>query len=63
MKKFATGWWLKEKNPQKKKQGNAFDMALEINLPSHATILQQANNNAAQLLNATLLLHNNVVPI
>ena len=63
MKKFAAAWWLKEKNLRKKKQGNTFDMTLEINLPSHATILQQANNNEAQLLNATLISHNDVVPI
>ena len=63
MKKFAVAWWLKEKNLRKKKQGNTFDVTLEINLPTHATILQQATNNAAQLLNATLVLHNDVVPI
>ena len=63
MTKFAAAWWLKEKNLRKKKQGNRFDMTLEINLPSHATILQQANNNEAQLLNATLISHNDVVPI
>ena len=63
MKKFAAAWWLKEKNLRKKKQSNTFDMTLEINLPSHATILQQANNNAAQLLNATLILHDDEIPI
>ena len=63
MKKFVAAWWLKEKNLQKKKQGNTFDMTLEINLPTHATILQQATNNAAQLLNATLVSHDDVVPI
>ena len=63
MRKFAAAWWLKEKNLGKKKQGNTFDMTLEINLPSHATILQQANNNAAQLLNATLISHDDEIPI
>ena len=63
MKRFAAAWWPKEKNLRKKKQGNTFDMTLEINLPTHATILQQATNNAAQLLNATLVSHNDVVPI
>ena len=63
MKKFAASWWLKEKNLRKKKERNTFDMTLDINLPSNATILQQANNNAAQFLNATLLLQEDVVPI
>ena len=63
MKKFAAAWWLKEKNLRKKKQEKMFDMTLEINLPSHATIVQQANNNAARLLNETLISHNDVVPI
>ena len=47
MKKFAEKWWLKEKNLRQKKQGKMFDMTLEFNLPSHATIVQQSNNNAA----------------
>ena len=45
MKKFAAVWWLKEKKLCQRKQGTMFDMTLEFNLPSHATILQQSNNS------------------
>ena len=63
MKKFASAWLLKEKNLQKKKTVTMFDMELDHNLPTHATILQQANNQEAQLLNKTLKSHNDVIPI
>ena len=63
MKKFASAWLLKEKNLRKKQTVTMFDMELDHNLPTHATILQQANNQAAQLLNETLKSHNNEIPI
>ena len=40
-----------------------FDMELDHNLPTHATILQQTNDQAAQLLNETMESHNDVIPI
>ena len=63
MKKFATTWVMKEKNHRRKKQAAMFDMALEFNLPNHATIVQEANNQAAQLLNETLKSHEDALPI
>ena len=63
MKKFATTWVMKEKNRRRKKQAAMFDMALEFNLPNHATIVQEANNQAAQSLNETLKSHEDALPI
>ena len=63
MKKFATTWVMKEKNRRRKKQAAVFDMALEFNLPNHATIVQEANNRAAQLLNEKLKSHEDALPI
>ena len=63
MKKFATTWLMKAKNLRWKKEAAMFDMALDFNLPNHATILQQANNHEAHLLNEELKSHDNEVPI
>ena len=54
---------MKEKNCRRQKQAAMFDMALEFNLPNHATIVQEANNQAAQLLNETLKSHEDALPI